>query len=82
MAIDRNELDAFYRFVSVKADKSLEEALRRFRIEHDDWQPKSALGQRLKELRGEFVASGGELLSPDQINDELAERRGHSFTED
>ncbi len=83
MAIDRNELDDSYRFVNAKADtnaaESLEEALRQFRIEHDNWQPQSAIGKRLKELRSKFLASGGELLSSEQINDQLADRRGRSL---
>ena len=40
------------------------------------YQPKTLLGQRLKEIRAEIVASGEPLLDWEGIEREKAERRG------
>jgi hypothetical protein len=42
----------------------------------DRWQPRTNLGRLLKELRQQFVASGGKLLSPEEIAVDLKSRRG------
>jgi hypothetical protein len=55
--------------------------LREFHAQQDAWQPRTALGRRLKELRAKFVADGGQLLTDEQIEEELRERRG-SFSGD
>ena len=36
----------------------------------------SPLGNRLREIRAEIIASGEPLLTPEQADDEKAERRG------
>lgn len=36
----------------------------------------SDLGRRLRSIRQEFVASGGKLLTREELSDEIAERRG------
>jgi hypothetical protein len=41
-----------------------------------DFQPKTPLGRRLWELRKRIVASGEPLLDWDDLERELAERRG------
>jgi len=38
--------------------------------------PRSPLGQRLRELRARIVASGLPLLNDDELDQEIAERRG------
>ena len=38
--------------------------------------PRSPLGQRLRELRAKIVASGLPLLNDDELDQEIAERRG------
>lgn len=40
------------------------------------WAPKTAAGKRMAALRARYVASGGELLTPDGIAAELRQRRG------
>ncbi len=86
MAIDPKELDEFYDFVKTNAAnggaESLEEALHRFRIEQDDWKPKSPLGRRLKELREKFVTNGGHLLTTEQVDADVRDRRGSTFSEE
>jgi hypothetical protein len=80
------ELDAFYQFAQQKLSREgsqtpLEDVLREFR-EQESWTPRTPLGQRLKELRQQFIAKGGELLTPDQVAVEVRERRGEHFSED
>jgi hypothetical protein len=86
MTIDRKELDAFYRFASREGtgggQVTLEDALRRFRNQQDGWKPRTPLGRRLKELREKFLADGGRLLTPEEIDAEIRERRGGSSAED
>jgi hypothetical protein len=41
----------------------------------DDNLSKTPLGQRLRELRTQIVASGERLLTPDEIEQEIAEQR-------
>ncbi len=36
----------------------------------------SDLGRKLRSIRREFVASGGKLLSREELSDEITERRG------
>jgi hypothetical protein len=36
----------------------------------------SPLGKRLMEIRRKFIAAGGKLLSPEELAQEIAERRG------
>ncbi len=36
----------------------------------------SPLGRRLMEIRKKFIAEGGELLTPEELEREIAERRG------
>lgn len=36
----------------------------------------SDLGRKLRSIRREFVASGGKLLTREELNDEITERRG------
>lgn len=58
------------------------ELQQKFREQQDAWQPRTKLGQRLKQLRQEFVAAGGQLLSESEIDKELRERRGSLHCED
>ncbi|MFO7907491.1 MAG: hypothetical protein R6U98_32890 [Pirellulaceae bacterium] len=86
MATEIPELDAFFRFAQRKlrdggAEISLEEVLREFR-EQENWTPRSPLGQQLQELRQQFIAEGGELLTADEVAAEVRERRGKHFTEE
>lgn len=41
-----------------------------------DYQPKTALGKKLLELRRAYLASGGKLLSADALDEEMRDRRG------
>ena len=41
-----------------------------------EWQPQTALGRRLWEIRQQIIATGEPLLSWDDLERELAERRG------
>lgn len=41
-----------------------------------DYRPRTELGRRLMELRAQIVASGERLLDWDDVNREVAERRG------
>ncbi|QSR89279.1 hypothetical protein IT6_03070 [Methylacidiphilum caldifontis] len=41
-----------------------------------DYHPRTELGKRLLALRQAYVASGGRLLSADEIDEELYLRRG------
>lgn len=42
----------------------------------------SSLGKRLREIREQYIASGGSLLSMDQLDQEMAERRGERYVEE
>ena len=80
------ELDAFYQFALQKlrperSDATLEDVLREFR-EQEGWLPRTPLGQRLKELRQQFIAEGGKLLTADEVAAEVRERRGKYFAEE
>ena len=79
MAISQNELDAFYQFALHNGD-SLEEALSAFRA-NQQWAPKTPLGQKLKQLRSQFIAEGGDLLTADEVAAEVRDRRGSHFSE-
>ncbi|MEX2170131.1 MAG: hypothetical protein WD851_12540 [Pirellulales bacterium] len=57
------------------------ELQQKFREPQQGWQPCTKLGQRLKELRQEFVDAGGRLLSESKIDRELRERRGTLYSE-
>jgi hypothetical protein len=86
MSTDTTELDAFYQFAqrtlrTACADATLEDVLREFR-EQESWTPRTPLGKRLKELRQQFVAEGGELLTADEVTAELRQRRGKHFAEE
>ncbi|HPM84408.1 MAG TPA: hypothetical protein PLF81_27070 [Candidatus Anammoximicrobium sp.] len=39
-------------------------------------EPVSPLGMQLREIRAQYLAGGGEVMSPEQFDRELAERRG------
>lgn len=58
------------------------ELQQKFREQQQAWQPRTKLGERLKELRQEFVAAGGRLLSESEIEKELRERLGSLHSED
>jgi hypothetical protein len=79
-----NDLKAFDAFVTANFSNSqhatLEDALREFRAQQQ-WQPRTKLGALLKELRSQFIAEGGRLLSPSEIAAEVHERRGDSFSD-
>jgi len=86
MATEIPELDAFYRFAQRKlvedgAETTLEQVLREFRGKYD-WTPRTPLGQQLQELRRQFIAEGGELLTADEAAAEVRERCGKHFTEE
>lgn len=86
MATEIPELDAFFMFAQRKlrdgeAETSLEEVLREFR-EHENWTPRTPLGRQLQELRREFIAEGGKLLTADEVAAEVRERCGKHFTEE
>ncbi len=38
--------------------------------------PRTPLGERLSRLRQAYLASGGRLLSPEELDEELRQRRG------
>jgi hypothetical protein len=40
------------------------------------FQPKTPLGKRLLALREQHIANGGKLLTEDELDAEVAERRG------
>ncbi len=85
MAIDAKELDAFYRFAcefsSNGEAESIEDALRDFRTRQRQWQPRTPLGARLKDLREQFLTDGGKLLDADEVEADLRDRRGCTFAE-
>lgn len=83
MSTETPELDAFYRFAQrllaqEGSEANLEDVLRAFR-QQEDWAPRTPLGRRLKELRHQFIAEGGVLLSADEVSAEVSERRGRHF---
>lgn len=43
-----------------------------------DYQPKTALGRKLLELRRAYLASGGALLSAEALDEEIRVRRGET----
>jgi predicted HTH domain antitoxin len=53
-------------FINASTEEMLEEA----------WQPRTDLGQRLLDLRRAYVKDGGRLLDPEELDEELRERRG------
>ena len=85
MGMDTKELDAFYRFACENASngeaQSIEDALRDFRARQCGWQPRTPLGARLKDLREQFLADGGRLLTADEVEADLRDRRGCTFAE-
>ena len=40
------------------------------------WQPKTATGRKLLNLRNRFLAQGGQLVDANSIAEELRQRRG------
>ena len=72
-----DDLKAFDAFVTANFSNSqqvtLEDALREFR-DQQKWQPRTKLGARLKELRSQFIAEGGRLLSPAEIAAEIRQQ--------
>lgn len=42
----------------------------------DHYQPRTELGRKLIELRRAYIESGGKLMSWDEINEAVRERRG------
>ncbi len=78
-----DDLKAFDAFITAHFSNNehvtLEDALREYRAQQQ-WQPRTKLGARLKELRSQFIAEGGRLLSPTEIAAEIRERRGQSFS--
>jgi hypothetical protein len=52
-------------------------ALAAQRQAEDENRPQvSPLGLRLREIRAQYIASGGDLLTDEQLDREMAERRG------
>jgi len=43
----------------------------------DHYQPRTELGHELLELRRAYILGGGKLLSWDELDEEMRERRGH-----
>ncbi|MBI4965786.1 MAG: hypothetical protein HY913_21085 [Desulfomonile tiedjei] len=41
----------------------------------------SPLGNRLMEIRKKFIAEGGKLLTPEELEREIADRRGFTGSE-
>lgn len=87
MSTEASELGDFVRFVQSKLQNggsppSLDEALREFREHQAEWRPRTPLGHQLKALREQFVDGGGKLLSADEVDDALKDRRGAHFTEE
>ena len=86
MSTETAELDAFYQFAQRKlrqkgSDSTLEDVLLEFR-EQESWAPRTPLGQRLNELRQQFIAEGGKLLTADEVAAEVRQRRGRHFAEE
>jgi hypothetical protein len=80
------ELEAFYQFAQRRlrqeeAEATLEQVLQEFR-EQEGWAPRTQLGQRLKDLRRQFIEEGGELLTADEVAAEVRQRRGRHFSEE
>jgi Arc/MetJ-type ribon-helix-helix transcriptional regulator len=46
------------------------------RQKRTEWKPKTAWGKKLAALRARHVASGAKLLTPEEILEEIRERRG------
>jgi hypothetical protein len=44
--------------------------------ENESFSPKTSRGRRLLELRQKIIAAGIPLLSPEEIDEEIRERRG------
>lgn len=44
----------------------------------DEYQPKTALGRKLMSIRAKIIASGEPLLNWEEIEREVAERRGEA----
>ena len=65
-----------------ECDTSAAGAIHAFREQQNAWQPRTALGNRLKELRSQFVAAGGTLLTNAEIEIERRKRQGTSLAED
>lgn len=42
----------------------------------NDFQPRTPLGSRLLTLRNQYIASGGKLLTGDELDTEMNQRRG------
>ena len=42
----------------------------------DDNSPASSLGSRLRAIRARYLAPGGQLLTKEEVSDEISERRG------
>lgn len=86
MSTETAELDAFYQFAERKlreqcSTATLEEMLHEFR-QQESWAPRTPLGQQLKQLRRQFIAEGGKLLTAEEVADEVRERRGKHFAEE
>jgi len=86
MATESSELDAFYEFAQQKLrgeapQPTLEEVLCEFR-QQEGWVPRTPLGQRLKELRQQFISEGGKLLDAEEVAEEVRQRRGKHFSEE
>ncbi len=50
--------------------------------EHDwvyTYQPRTELGRKLLELRRKYIESGGELLSVEELVEEICSERGRSY---
>lgn len=75
------ELERFHDFIGEKlanggAMLSPEEALRQFRADQQSSGARTPLGKKLRELRSKIVADRQPLLSLDELDREIAERRG------
>ena len=85
MPTETSELDEFLDFAEELKSSgtivSLDEAMQRFR-EQQQAPPRTPVVQRLDELRAQFIAEGGKLLTPQEVEREVRERRGAQFAEE
>jgi hypothetical protein len=85
MPSDTCELDEFLQFAAdlktAGTMVSLDEAMQRFRG-RQRFPARTPLVRTLDQLRAQFIAEGGTLLTADQIEQEVRERRGAHFAEE
>lgn len=85
MPTETSELDSFLQFAAELKTAgtmvSLDEAMQRFR-EQQRLPARTPLVRTLDQLRAQFIAAGGTLLTADEIEQEVRERRGTHFAEE